>query len=64
MGAAYIFPFPMAIGALEASQVTVFKIMKIPISSGIAMALLIRGKDLLFSFYGLIIYIYYKMKNY
>ncbi|MFT4310999.1 MAG: lysylphosphatidylglycerol synthase transmembrane domain-containing protein [Candidatus Woesearchaeota archaeon] len=63
MGAAYLFPVPMAVGSLEASQVGVFKIIGLQASFGLALALLIRLKDIILAFLGVIVLFFYGFKS-
>ncbi len=58
---AYAIPSYMGVGMLEAGQVSLFKLLKLPESIGVLVALVTRLRDLLFSGYGLLmIYIYGK----
>lgn len=53
IGASFLLPIPMAAGALEAGQISVFNILKISSSTaGIALALITRTKDLLWTIIG------------
>ena len=64
MGAAYLFPVPMAVGSLEASQVGVFKILGLQASFGLALALLIRLKDIMLAFLGVLVLFFYGFKSF
>ena len=55
VGAAYLVPVPMALGALEAGQVSVFSIINISAAAGLALSLIIRVKDMLITAIGLIL---------
>lgn len=55
VGMAMLFPIPMAIGVLEAGQISAFAIIGLPASAGVALAFLVRLKDLTISFIGIIL---------
>ena len=55
VGAAYLVPVPMALGALEAGQVSLFSMIKISTAAGLALSLIIRMKDMIFAAIGLIL---------
>jgi len=55
VGMAQLFPIPMAVGALEAGQVSAFALINLPTSSGIALAFLVRMKDIVWAIIGLIL---------
>lgn len=59
VGIAYIIPVPMSLGSLEAGQVGIFKILKLNAQGGLALSLLIRARDLLWSIFGLITLTYF-----
>ncbi|MFH1400115.1 MAG: lysylphosphatidylglycerol synthase transmembrane domain-containing protein [Nanoarchaeota archaeon] len=59
VGIGYLFPIPMALGSLEASQVSVFSFIKAPASSGVALAAVVRTRDLLWSLIGMAALTYY-----
>lgn len=54
IGGMYLVPIPMALGALEAGEAGLFKILKISTAAGVALALLVRLKDIIITVYGLI----------
>ncbi len=54
VGAAYLVPIPMAVGSLEASQIGVFSIIGLPAAAGIALALVTRIKDVVWTALGFI----------
>lgn len=54
VGVAYLIPIPMALGALEGSQVSVFKLLGLQASMGVALALVIRVRDSVFAIIGLL----------
>ena len=62
VGMAYLIPIPLALGSLEAGQISVFKIFKMDGAAGVALSMLIRGRDLLWTFVGLLILSYYGVK--
>ncbi len=51
---AYLVPIPAALGVLEAAQISVFTILGLNVSLAIALSLLIRGRDLLWTFIGIV----------
>ncbi len=53
VGLAYLFPIPLAIGSLEAGQLSLSKISNLPTTSGLALAFLTRARDLLVAIIGL-----------
>lgn len=55
VGVAYILPIPLAIGSLEAGQVSLSKLSELTTSTALGLALLVRIRDLLISFIGLIV---------
>ncbi len=50
---AYLIPVPAAIGVLEATQISIFSILGIKLSTAIALSFLIRARDLLWSAIGI-----------
>lgn len=54
VGIAYIIPVPMSLGSLEASQISIFKLLGLSTNGGLALSLLVRARDLLWSVAGLI----------
>ncbi|RJQ18123.1 UPF0104 family protein [Candidatus Woesearchaeota archaeon] len=59
VGAALILPIPMAIGSLEAGQITAFSIVGLKSSLGVTLAFLIRARDFLLIFAGFLLLVYY-----
>jgi len=55
IGLAVLFPVPMAVGVLEAGQVSAFSILGIAGSAGVALAFLVRMKDFTIGIIGLIL---------
>ncbi len=55
IGVAVLFPIPMAVGVLEAGQLSAFAILGFPGSAGIALAFLVRMKDITWGLIGLIL---------
>jgi len=49
IGIAILFPVPMAVGVLEAGQVSAFNIIQVQASAGVALAFLVRTKDFLWA---------------
>ncbi len=62
IGLAYIVPIPMALGALELGQVGVFRFLGLGASAGIALALIVRIKDIVLSIIGLFLVGFYGVK--
>ncbi|MDO8741446.1 MAG: lysylphosphatidylglycerol synthase transmembrane domain-containing protein [Candidatus Woesearchaeota archaeon] len=54
VGIAYIFPIPAALGVLEVGQASLFAIIGLPVSIGVAASILLRARDLTWTFLGLI----------
>jgi hypothetical protein len=52
VGAAYLFPIPLAIGVLEAAQISVFSVIGINPAAGVGLAMIIRFKDVIWSCIG------------
>lgn len=46
MGAAYLFPVPLALGVLEAGQIAIFSALGLPVAAGVGLAMIIRFRDL------------------
>ena len=55
IGMAVLFPIPMAVGVLEAGQVSAFAIIGISGSAAVALAFLVRIKDLAWGVIGMIL---------
>jgi len=55
VGMAYILPVPMALGTLEASQISAFSIIGISAAAGLALSFLVRLKDFIVAIIGVII---------
>jgi uncharacterized protein (TIRG00374 family) len=55
IGLAILFPVPMAVGVLEAGQVSAFRIIGLAGSAGVALAFLVRMKDFLWALVGLLL---------
>ncbi|MGV8162038.1 MAG: lysylphosphatidylglycerol synthase transmembrane domain-containing protein [Candidatus Nanoarchaeia archaeon] len=55
VGAAYIIPVPMALGALEASQISAFSIIGISTAAGLALSFLVRLKDMIIAIIGIVL---------
>jgi glycosyltransferase 2 family protein len=59
IGIAYLIPVPMALGTLEAGQISAFSILNISASAGIGLSFIVRAKDLLIAFWGVGIISFY-----
>jgi glycosyltransferase 2 family protein len=55
IGMAVLFPIPMAVGVLEAGQVSAFGIIGAAGSAGVALAFLVRMKDFIWGVIGMIL---------
>jgi len=55
----YMMPIPAALGVLEGGQASLFKFTNMGVSDGIALSILIRSRDLISTFIGLIYMFYY-----
>jgi len=55
IGIAVLFPIPMAVGVLEAGQVSAFGMIGLAGSGGVALAFLVRMKDFLWGVIGMIL---------
>lgn len=55
IGLAILFPIPMAVGVLEAGQVSAFNMIGLAGSAGVALAFLVRMKDFLWGIVGIIL---------
>lgn len=62
VGAAYLVPIPMALGALEAGQISVFSLVDVKTATGVALSLLVRLKDIIISAIGLLLLTFYGLK--
>jgi len=54
VGLAYMIPVPMAVGTLEAGQVSLFSVIGLGSTTGLGVSLVVRAKYMLVSAYGLI----------
>ena len=62
VGAAYLIPVPMALGVLEAGQISVFSIIGVSSTVGVALSLIVRVKDIILSLIGLLMLAFYGLK--
>lgn len=62
VGAAYLVPIPMALGALEAGQVSVFGLIKVKAAAGVGLSLIVRVKDMIISSIGMLLLLFYGLK--
>jgi uncharacterized protein (TIRG00374 family) len=51
MGAAYLFPVPLALGFLEAGQLAIFKTLNLPLAAAVGLSMIIRFRDLLWTMF-------------
>lgn len=54
VGLAYLVPVPMAVGTLEAGQVSLFSLIGLGSATGLGVSLVVRAKDMLVSAVGLV----------
>ncbi|MCC7574892.1 flippase-like domain-containing protein [Candidatus Woesearchaeota archaeon] len=59
VGLAYLIPTPMALGTLEAGQISAFSILNISSAAGIGLSFIVRAKDMLIAFWGVGIMSFY-----
>ncbi len=62
VGVAIILPVPMALGTLEAGQIGAFGIIGLGAATGLALAILVRIKDIVFAVTGLLILGFHGLK--
>ncbi|MBN1377346.1 flippase-like domain-containing protein [Candidatus Woesearchaeota archaeon] len=62
VGIALMFPIPMTLGTLELSQISVFTILGIDKSAGLALSLIIRTRDTIWALIGFIFIMIYGLK--
>lgn len=55
IGIAQLFPIPMAIGVLEAGQISAFALIGLPTAAGVSLAFLVRFKDITVAIIGLVL---------
>ncbi|MCA9477809.1 MAG: flippase-like domain-containing protein, partial [Nanoarchaeota archaeon] len=55
MGAAYIFPIPLALGIFEFGQAQTFSMLGLKAAAGIGLSIIIRARDLMWTVFGIII---------
>lgn len=53
VGLSYLFPIPMALGALEAGQISIFKLFGLSSAAAIGLAIIVRIKDVILSIIGI-----------
>lgn len=59
---AYVLPIPAALGVLEGGQASVSKLAKIPVQDSFALSILIRVRELIITFIGLLYMFNYGIK--
>lgn len=59
MGAAYIFPIPLALGVLDFGQAQTFTLLGLKAAAGIGLSIIIRARDLLWTAIAIVILLYY-----
>jgi glycosyltransferase 2 family protein len=62
IGLAVLFPLPLSIGVLEAGQVSAFSILRLSGTAGVALAFLVRIKDIMWGILGMIFLAIYGFK--
>jgi uncharacterized protein (TIRG00374 family) len=53
VGVAYLIPVPLALGTLEASQISLFSVLRMGTAVGLALSLLIKFRELVFTAIGM-----------
>ncbi|RMF55808.1 UPF0104 family protein [Candidatus Woesearchaeota archaeon] len=64
VGIAYIIPIPAALGILEAAQVSLFTILNLGGAIGLALSLIVRLKDTIFTIIGFAILFFFGVRRY
>jgi uncharacterized protein (TIRG00374 family) len=59
VGIAYLLPIPMALGTLEAGQISAFAILSLSSAAAVGLSFIIRAKDMLIAFWGIGILSFY-----
>lgn len=59
MGAAYVFPIPLALGVFEFGQAQTFSLLGLKAAAGVALSLIIRARDLLWTIIAIFILAYH-----
>jgi uncharacterized protein (TIRG00374 family) len=62
VGAAMVFPIPMGLGSLEAGQILVFSLIELRTAAGVALAFIVRVRDLAWTAIGMLLLSYYGIK--
>ncbi|MCF7798373.1 flippase-like domain-containing protein [Candidatus Woesearchaeota archaeon] len=52
LGFAYLIPIPLALGVLEAAQISVFAMLRLNVAAGVALSIVIRARDFLWTLIG------------
>ncbi|MDD9954145.1 MAG: lysylphosphatidylglycerol synthase transmembrane domain-containing protein [Candidatus Woesearchaeota archaeon] len=60
VGIAYSIPIPAAMGVLELGQISAAKVLQLSTATGVALAFIIRARDLIWSVLGFVYILYYK----
>lgn len=53
MGAAYLVPVPLALGVLEAGQISVFSLLRLSSASAVGLSSIIRARDFMWTLIGI-----------
>ena len=59
MGAAYVFPIPLALGVFEFGQAQTFSMLGLKAAAGIGLSIIIRARDLLWTLIAVLILLYH-----
>jgi uncharacterized protein (TIRG00374 family) len=55
MGFTYMLPVPLALGVLEAGQISTFSLLRLNTAAGVALSMIIRARDLFWTFVSIIL---------
>ncbi len=64
VGMIYMIPIPLALGSLEAGQAAMFTALGLPAAAGAVVAMITRGRDLLWTLVGFTLLGYYGIDTY
>ena len=59
---ASVVPLPAALGSLEVSQAFLFQFFNLSQANGVAFSLIFRGINLLFAFFGILLFLYFQIR--
>ncbi len=59
IGFAYLIPVPLALGVLEAGQISTFGLLQFKAAAGVALSMIIRTRDLVWTVFAIIILLFF-----